>query len=127
MHTSTRPTRAALFAAAVLVAACGPAPREPSRTHEVRLVTDERGNYFDPEEVVARPGDRLRFRLTSGVHNVHLVAAEGAVVPELPAASALLQRPGDALEIPVDVPPGEYRFQCDPHSGLGMVGKLTVR
>lgn len=26
----------------------------------------------------------------------------------------------------VDLPAGEYHFQCDPHAALGMVGTLTV-
>jgi plastocyanin len=26
----------------------------------------------------------------------------------------------------VDLPAGDYKFQCDPHAALGMVGTLTV-
>ena len=45
----------------------------------------------------------------------------------LPATSPFLQLPGQTHDVPVELAPGEYAFQCDPHAALGMVGTLTVK
>jgi plastocyanin len=110
-------------AALLLAAACGSGDRPAAangRVIPIRLVTDEQGNRFDPEVVEARRGDVLRFTLSSGVHSIRLVTAGGA-------SSALMQTPGEVLDVPLALAPGEYTFQCDPHVALGMVGRLTVR
>jgi plastocyanin len=98
----------------------------PGRVIEVRLVTDDRGNSFEPAVIEAHRGDLLRFTLVSGVHNVHLMAAANGDSAGFPARSELLQAPGQRIEVPVTMAPGRYTFQCDPHSPLGMVGTLTV-
>lgn len=95
------------------------------RIIEVRMVTDERGNYFAPARITARPGDVLRLRLVSGVHNLSFFPA-GADSAILPSPTGLLQAEGQTMDVPVSLPPGQYRFQCDPHAQLGMVGTLTV-
>ena len=93
----------------------------------VRLVTDERGNHFDPAAITARPGDVLRLVLVSGVHNFSIPADRNPGRSGLPAPTPLLQRAGETLDVPVNLPTGEYAFQCDPHVALGMVGTLTVQ
>jgi plastocyanin len=124
-----------LFACAAL-AACGAegdaaagerAPAASGRVIEVRLVTDERGNYFDPADITAQRGDVLRFVLVTGVHNVHFPAERNRGAAGLPPASPLLQLPGQTVEVPVAMAPGQYSYQCDPHASLGMVGTLAVR
>jgi plastocyanin len=93
----------------------------------IELITDETGNYFKPKEVEAHPGDVLRFTLTVGVHNVHFLADSNPGVPNLPAASELLQLPGQTVDVPVTFAPGKtYYFQCDPHAALGMRGHVKV-
>jgi plastocyanin len=102
------------------------APRAANRVIEVRMVTDEKGNYFDPEEITAKPGDVLRFRLVTGVHNVSFSAAGDRAGTNLPQPSGLLDSAGQTLDVPVRLAPGEYAFRCDPHLPFDMVGKLTV-
>ena len=94
---------------------------------EVKMVTDEKGNYFEPADITARPGDVLRFVLVSGVHNVSFPAASNAGASTLPEMSPYLQLPGQTHDMAVSLAAGEYAFQCDPHAALGMVGTLTVR
>lgn len=110
-----------------LPAACGEGvPPSVPTTIEVRMITDETGNYFDPAEITAHPGDVLRFALVSGVHNFHIPAETNPGVADLPGPGPLLQLPGQTWDWTVDIPSGEYAFQCDPHAALGMVGTLTV-
>jgi plastocyanin len=107
-------------AAAVEVAPTG-------KVIEVKMVTDDRGNYFEPAEFEASPGDVVRFVLVSGVHNISFPAGDNPGAQGLPEASPYLQIPGQTHDLVVALPAGEYRFQCDPHAALGMVGVMTVR
>jgi plastocyanin len=114
------------------LAACSARARDRADTSGprvivVRLVTDDRGNYFDPAQISAHRGDTLRFTLArgSGVHNVDFTS-DGNRPAGFPGASALLQEPGQSLDVPVTFAPGQYHFQCDPHAALGMVGTLRV-
>ena len=68
----------------------------------------------------------MRFTLGSGVHNVHFLADSNRTLSNAPAASPLLQLPGQTYDIAVDFPEGRYYFQCDPHALLGMVGHVKV-
>jgi plastocyanin len=101
-------------------------PQPTGTLIEVRMITDDLGNYFEPAEVEARPGDVIRFMLVSGVHNVSLPADRNPAGLTMPEASDLLQLPGQTWDLAVSLPAGEYYFQCDPHAALGMVGTLTV-
>ena len=93
----------------------------------VQMLTDEQGNNrFDPAEVEAHQGDVVRFTLKTGVHNVHFLPDSNSVKKGLPAASALLQLPGQTIDLKVTLPAGKYYFQCDPHAALGMKGRLEV-
>lgn len=93
---------------------------------ELRAVTDEKGNRYEPARVQARPGDILRFTLVSGVHNVSFQPAANPPGVSLPAAGDMLQLPGQTYDLAVNLPAGTYHFQCDPHAALGMVGELVV-
>lgn len=99
---------------------------EPGRIIEVKMVTDDRGNYFEPDRITARRGDVLRFVLVSGVHNVSFPTDRNPGLTELPPASEYLQLPGQTSDLRVDMPAGEYEFVCDPHAALGMIGVLIV-
>jgi plastocyanin len=92
----------------------------------IKAVTDDKGNYFEPNKVEAKPGDVLRVTLVSGVHNMSFPADKNPGAEGLPAATELLQLPGQTVDIPVSMKPGEYHFQCDPHAALGMTGELEV-
>lgn len=94
---------------------------------EVKMITDDKGNYFEPSEITANQGDILRFTLVTGVHNASFPASENPGVSGLPEASPYLQLAGQTHDVVVDLPAGEYTFQCDPHVALGMKGTLTVQ
>jgi plastocyanin len=93
---------------------------------EIKLITDEQGNRFEPAAIEAEQGDILRLVLVSGVHNLHFLPDSNPGATDLPPASEMLQLPGQTLDIPVTMKPGHYYFQCDPHALLGMVGHLEV-
>lgn len=103
------------------------APERTGTVIEVAMITDDEGNYFEPSTIEARPGDLIRFVLESGVHNVSFPGESNPGVSDLPEASPYLQLPGQTFDLLVDLEPGEYAFQCDPHALLGMVGTLTVK
>lgn len=103
-----------------------PTPQPTGTVIEVKMITDDLGNYFEPSTIEARPGDVIRFVLVSGVHNVSMPADRNPAGVQLVAPSDLLQLPGQSWDLNVTMPAGEYFFQCDPHAALGMVGTITV-
>jgi len=92
----------------------------------VELVSNEKGSFFEPNEIEAEKGDVIRFTLKVGVHNVHFLPDSNTVKTGLPPASEMLQLPGQTYDVPVTFEPGTYYFQCDPHVALGMKGHLKV-
>lgn len=94
---------------------------------EVGMQTNDKGNYFEPASITAKPGDVIRFKLVQGVHNVDFLADSNPGHASLPAATAFAQLPGQALDVPLTFGSGQFYFQCDPHAALGMVGRVDVR
>lgn len=127
------------LAAGLALAACADQPSDASavrsgraeaaagRVIDVRLVTDEKGNYFEPAQVTARPGDVLRLTLVSGVHNLSFPAEQNPPGAVLPPPTSFLSIAGQQVDVPVTMGPGEYTFHCAPHAPFGMTGRLTVR
>lgn len=104
-------------------------PIEPAaggKVVEITMTSDDKGNYFTPNDPEANPGDVLRFKLTLGVHNVNFLADSNPGKTGLPPVSGLLQLPAQTHDIAVSFAPGTYYFQCDPHAALGMRGHLKV-
>ena len=150
------PTTSIVAVAALLLAACSgkeqsssdsaqqpaPAPTTASTSNgfgenltpdaggkviDVHLLTDDQGNNkFDPKEIEAHQGDVIRFTLKTGVHNVDFLPDSNSIKAGLPAPSALLQLPGQTVDLKVTLAPGKYYFQCDPHAALGMRARLEV-
>jgi plastocyanin len=114
---------AALAGVALSLTACAPS----GRVVEIRMASDERGNYFDPARVEVNRGDILRFTLVSGIHNASFPADRNPGKTGLPAPTELLQTAGQTKDVPVDLAPGEYTYQCDPLAVLGMIGKVVVK
>jgi|SRR5689334_10807944 len=113
--------------AAAPAAAGGEATPAPGgKVIVVTATSDEKGNYFEPNDIEAHKGDVLRFTLKTGVHNVHFLPDSNPGKKSLPPASDMLQLPGQTLDIPVNFEEGKYYFQCDPHAALGMKGHLEV-
>ena len=108
-------------------AAGGPVtPTGNGKVIVIEAISDEKGNYFKPNEVEAHKGDVLRFTLKVGVHNVHFLPDSNANKTGLPPASEMLQLPGQTYDVPVNFAEGTYYWQCDPHAALGMKGHLKV-
>jgi plastocyanin len=101
-------------------------PAPTGKVIVIQLVSDEKGNRFEPSRVEAHRGDVLRFTLASGVHNIDFFPDSNPGKTAMPAASDMLQLPGQTLDVPVNFAPGHYYFQCDPHAPLGMMGHLEV-
>lgn len=93
----------------------------------VEMETQSDGsNVYEPANIEAKRGDVIRYMLVTGVHNANFVADSNAGKSKLPAATQLLQLPGQTHDVKVDLEPGTYYFHCDPHALLGMKGQLTV-
>ena len=93
----------------------------------IEMTTDDKGSYFAPKEVEAEPGDVLRFTLVTGVHNAHFVADSNPGVPNLPAATEMLQLPGQTVDVVVPNAVGKtLYYHCDPHAALGMIGHVKI-
>ena len=92
----------------------------------VEATSDEKGNYFTPNEIQTHRGDIVRFTLKAGVHNVHFLPDSNPGKAGLPQASDFLQLPGQTWDFKVGLGKGTYYFQCDPHAALGMKGHLKV-
>lgn len=133
---------AASITATVLVAACGGSDSQAAPAsgraaaatenvpttgivHEVGMVSG-RGELFEPADLTVGRGDVVRFKLVSGVHNASFPADKNPGAVTLPAPTPYLQAPGQTHDLVIDLPPGEYHYQCDPHIALGMVGTITV-
>lgn len=96
------------------------------RIIEISMHTNERGNYFEPAIFEAKQGDVLRFKLVTGVHNVHFLADSNPSAKGLPPMTAFLQLPGQTVDVPLNFGEGNFYFQCDPHAMLGMIGRVKV-
>lgn len=109
-------------------AATGPQTPDPGhRIITVEALTDDQGNnVFRPAQFEAHRGDVIRFTLKSGVHNIHFLPDSNPGKAALPAASDLLQLPGQTYDLKILLEPGTYYFQCDPHALLGMKGHVKV-
>jgi plastocyanin len=102
-------------------------PDAGGKVIDVQLLTDDQGNNkFEPNDIEAHQGDVIRYTLKTGVHNVHFLPDSNTIKTGLPEASALLQLPGQAVDLKVTLAPGKYYFQCDPHAALGMRAHLEV-
>lgn len=103
-------------------------PQAGGKVITVEMITDDQGNNrFNPAEFEANRGDVIRFSLVTGVHNANFLPDSNPGAQGLPAASPLLQVPGQMYDVAVNFAPGRYYFQCDPHALLGMIGYVTVK
>lgn len=117
------------------------APPFAGTVHEIKMNGTATSFYFEPKELTIKQGDKVKWVMAAaGPHNVDFASAafpdktkvpEGAKV-KLEAQGALVtpfvQAPGQAVEVIFgkDMPVGEYNYVCDPHTPLGMTGKIIV-
>lgn len=141
---------------AMFLTGCGPSangsattppPGEPAQQpftgqiHEIKMRGTPKGFFFEPEKVTVRQGDKVRFTMEDGgPHNVSFNSAVAPDATKIPDGAkmvlesqgrlvgALLQAPGQTyeLEFGKNLPVGEYNFVCDPHTALGMKGRIIV-
>ena len=92
-----------------------------------RTVHGGASGVFSPSRVVVRRGDILRFE-TDGLaaHNVSFLAVDNEGAALLLPPSPYLTTPGQSSDVRIDLEPGVYRFQCDPHAAMGEYGVVVV-
>lgn len=106
----------------------------------VQMLGDEQGYRFSPTTIIVKAGDRIRFDNVSGPpHNVvvwpdSVPKAAGAklahAMPNVvaPLTGPFLLQVGERYTISTaGLPPGRYRYYCQPHLALGMVGTIEVK
>ena len=75
---------------------------------------------FEPCEVTVNVGDTVTFKNNELPPHNMMVADH----PEY-SHSDLAFAPGESFDVTFDKA-GDYKFQCDPHAGAGMVGVIHV-
>ncbi len=94
--------------------------------HVVHLV----GYSYDPGDIVASPGDTIRFVQDSRLpHNVEFQSTPPAAALGDARSGPYLVKEGATYDLVIDqrFPAGVYQFACTPHHTLGMEGTITVR
>lgn len=120
-------------------AAPAAAPAATGTTHNVDMVLADGQYRFVPAELTVKAGDVIQYHNRSGgPHNVAFwqdsIPAGGAeaiqVVDQMAPLTSQMVVEQDAVitvNVAANAPTGEYRYTCQPHSAMGMHGKLTVQ
>lgn len=133
----------ALTAVAVAVAASQASartvpPRAPKKW-EVKMITQDGKQLFDPVDLTIQVGDTVSWVAVSGSHNVGFWAdsipkgAAEVLRKAMPDTIAPLLGPrkptkGDTYDIVfTGAPKGLYKYYCKPHLQKMMVGTLTIK
>jgi plastocyanin len=140
-ESDTRRAKCRFLAASGLLGLCWVHAAAAQTVHIVRLEADAGQDIyrFVPARVTVRPGDVVRFKVSSGgPHNIAFDA--DPLTPEAKTAlnAAMSNRTGDLsgpvlertdaeyrLAVP-NLPPGHYGFFCTPHRAYDMRGELIV-
>jgi plastocyanin len=106
----------------------------------VQMLGDTEGYRFSPATISVKAGDRIRFDNVSGPpHNVVVwpdsipKAAGPKLAKAMPDVVAPLTGPfllqvGEKYTVSTTgLPRGRYRYYCQPHLALGMVGTIVVQ
>ncbi len=144
--TQTDTTAAAASAAGTSTAAPagGAVAAAPAtgKTIEVKMLGDEKGYRFEPNNITVKQGDAIKFvDVSGGPHNVGFDPEKipADVQPQLsanipgahslgPLESELLLNSNDAITVSfAKIKPGTYPIHCTPHKALNMVGTVTVQ
>jgi plastocyanin len=106
--------------------------------HEVKMLGDEKGYRFDPQDITIKAGDGIRWTMISGgPHNVAFqnvaAAARTQIAANMPnqisdLSSPMLLNPNEKYEMSfAKVPAGKYEYICTPHIATNMRGSVTVQ
>lgn len=102
-------------------------------TVTIKMGGDNGTLVFDPSNVTVKPGDTVKWVVNKvPPHNV--VFDDKAIPGQDKALAKSLSHPNlemspnssFELNLPKDLPAGEYSYYCAPHRSAGMVGKITV-
>jgi plastocyanin len=133
-------TDTAASAATTPAAGGGTAAAITGKTHEVKMVGDDKGYRFDPADITVKAGDGIKFIMVSG--GPHNVAFDPATIPadvkpqlmanmpnqQAELSSPLFMNPNESYTISfANVKPGQYPYHCTPHLAMGMKGTITVQ
>jgi plastocyanin len=107
---------------------------------EVKMIGDEKGFRFEPENITIKQGDGVRFLMVNGApHNVAFDAAtlsadaKAALIANMPdqqseLASKYYMTAGEGFTMSfAGVPAGTYTYVCVPHLPMNMKGTITVQ
>ena len=125
-------------AAATPAAGAGTIAPVTGTVHEVKMVGDEKGYRFEPQDLTIKSGDGVKWTMISGgPHNVAFQNVTGAVKAQLSAnmpnqisdlSSPMLLNANETYQVSfAKVPPGKYDYICTPHMANNMRGSITVQ
>jgi len=108
------------------------------KTHEIKMIGDEKGFRFEPANLTISVGDAIKFVTVSGnPHNVAFssVPAESKAQLQANLPEAMGDMMGKMLAGPTDtytvsfagVKAGKYEYNCTPHLANNMKGVITVQ
>ena len=133
-------TDTAASAATTPAAGGGTAAAITGKTHEVKMIGDDKGYRFDPADITVKAGDGIKFIMVSG--GPHNVAFDPATIPADVKPQLMANMPNQQAELSsplfmnanesytisfANVKPGQYPYHCTPHLAMGMKGKITVQ
>ncbi|MEM9149251.1 MAG: plastocyanin/azurin family copper-binding protein [Cyanobacteria bacterium P01_F01_bin.3] len=82
---------------------------------------------FSPAQIEVHPGDTIHFEIKkSPPHNVVFDSRGPSDLSQL-SHKEMEMSGGFDVVIPENVKPGSYQYWCDPHQGVGMIGKIIVK
>jgi plastocyanin len=114
------------------------ATTRPKKTVVVQMLGDGAGYRFRPARVTARVGDVVRFvNVSGGPHNVAFwddsipAGSAAALQRNMPNANDLsgpmLSDAKETYTVSLaGLRPGTYRYYCQPHLAVNMVGRIAV-
>ncbi|QIA06488.1 plastocyanin/azurin family copper-binding protein [Draconibacterium halophilum] len=104
-----------LLLALLLIYAAG---TNAQTTHEVQVTN----NVFTPSELTIAVGDIVEWKNIEGTHNVN---GNTSTYPDNPESFGNEVGSGWTYSFTFNTA-GTYNYQCDPHVGSGMIGKVEV-
>jgi plastocyanin len=119
MKTNVTPLLRNLAAGFLLLLAALILPVSAQTSHVVNVTS----NVFTPDELTISVGDTVIWTNSEGNHNVN---GTQTTYPSNPESFGNAVGAGWTFSH-VFTQPGKYDYQCDPHVGWGMVGKVEVK
>ncbi len=144
---SVRTIRAAILVLATTVVAlsvaqsatAGALPPRAAKKWEVKMITEDGKQRFEPAQLTIQAGDTVSWLAVSGSHNVGFWSdsvPKGAVellrkaMPDTIAPLLGMRKPkkGDTYDVVfAGMPKGLYKYYCKPHLNKMMVATLTIK